>query len=332
MVITAAVVGFGVMGRNHARILAELPDVRLQGVYDSDAGARERVARAGWPVLTDLRAAAGADLVVVAVPTSGHRAVTESVLRPGACVLVEKPLAGTVDDGAALLQAASAAGARVGVGHVERFNPVVIALGELIEAGHLGTLYGLAARRLGPFPPRIGDAGVVVDLATHDLDAITHLHPVAVTRVHAELHRPPGSPHEHMASAILRFEDGVIATVEANWVSPTKVRELSVTGERGMFLGNYLSQELTFVRRSADASAMRTGEMQYLVGRESVEISLARAEPLRRQLEAVVAAVREDRDLPVTGEDGLRVLRLAHAVKEAGMLGSAVTITAERLA
>lgn len=316
------------MGRNHVRILSQMPEVRLIAVCDNDANAREAATRLGWPVLGDVGdvAAARPDLVVVAVPTSAHLAVVESLLWPGANLLVEKPLAISVAEGRALVAGAAAAGARIAVGHVERFNPLIVALRELLGANHIGQLYGFAARRLGPFPPRIRDVGVVIDLATHDLDAITHLHPMRVIRVHAELHRPVDSTHEHMASAILRFEDEVVATLDANWVSPTKVRELRITGEHGMFLGDYLSQQLIFVRRSATASAMRTGEVQYLVESESIEISLARAEPLRRELEAIVSAIRQDRELPITGDEGLRVLRLAQALHESSARGTAINL------
>jgi UDP-N-acetylglucosamine 3-dehydrogenase len=317
----------GVMGRNHARILSQLAGARLVGVYDSDQRVRETAAASGWIVLDDLEAvvAAHPQLVVLAVPTSAHRSVAEALVSPGVSLLVEKPLAQSIADGQAILAAASRARARISVGHVERFNPVVVALRELLDGDQLGPLFGFGARRLGPFPPRVSDVGVVIDLASHDIDAITYLHPSRVSRVHAELHHPKDSEHEHIATAILRFDDSVIASIEANWVSPAKIRALSVTGERGAFLGNYLSQELTFVRRAVGPASLRMEDVQYLVEHESVEISLPRAEPLRRELEAVLDAVARDHDLPISGEDGLRVLRLAEAVKDAGQRGVVVS-------
>lgn len=325
MSVRAAVVGLGVMGRNHLRILAQLPGVEVVAAHDSDAGAAAAAEAAGVPAVADLDAVAGArpDLVVVAVPTSAHLGVARALARDGVTLLVEKPLAASVDEGRALLDAARAAGARVGVGHVERFNPVVTALRDLLAAGQVGALRSLSARRLGPFPPRIRDVGVIVDLATHDLDIVTTLHPAPVARLQAETVVPDGQTHEHHVTALLRFADGVLATVEASWLPPTKTRELAVTGERGMLVADYLSQHLTFVRRSASARPLGTSA-QYQVERDLVELSLVRAEPLRLELEAVIAAVSGERELPVSGEDGLRVLALAEAVRAAAS-GAPVT-------
>ncbi len=319
--LRVAVVGVGTMGRNHVRVLSQLGNARLVGLFDVDSSvANALVSATGIPAyrsLEELLTRARPDLVVVAVPTSAHRLVAEPILQRGVAVLVEKPLAGDVRDALALVELARYKGIRLGVGHTERFNPVIAALRRFLGAGELGMIYSFEARRLGPFPPRVRDAGVIVDLCTHDIDVVTHLHPVPVRRVHAESHHRIHENNEDVVTAILRFEDGVLATLEASWLTPMKVRELVVTGERGMFLANYLNQELFLIRRAEAVQTPSPASVQHLVERFSIEVSVARAEPLRVELESFVSALLEDRPFPVTGEEALEVLRLAERVRAA---------------
>lgn len=321
-------VGMGVMGRHHARILSQLEHVDLVAVCDPDPAARRLAMDFGAEVHEKVEhiAAVTLDFVVVAVPTSRHREVTGQVLRPGLSVLVEKPLASTVTDGEAMIADAARAGARLGVGHVERFNPVVIAAGELVRSGRFGEPLIFGARRLGPLPPRITDVGVIVDLATHDIDVITHLHPSPVEIVQAQAHRRDRSAPEDSVTALMGFIDGVSAVIEANWITPTKVRELHVTGAEGMFVADYLSQELTLFSRAAEVADWPLAGMQQMVERRILDVGLVRAEPLLRELEEFTLAAREDRPMPVSGEQGLRVLRLAAALERAASSRDSVRV------
>src|SRR6185295_12500511 len=164
----------------------------------------------------------------------------------GVALLVEKPLAATLDEGKRLRDLAAEAGVALTVGHIERFNPAVIELKRRLSAGELGRVFQVHARRVGPFPERVRDVGVVLDLAPHDIDVMRFLLGSEVTRVQAETEQRINTDHEDMLAGVLRFANGVVGVLDVNWLTPTKIRELSVLGERGMFVVDYLARELTF--------------------------------------------------------------------------------------
>jgi len=216
-------------------------------------------------------------------------------------------------------------GATIAVGHVERFNPAVIALKHLIASGNLGQIFSLHARRIGPYPPRIRDVGVTLDLATHDLDAMRSLLGVEVERVYAETQRRIERQHEDLLFGIVRFANGAVGMLDVNWITPTKVRELSVTGERGMYLANYLTQELYFYENdytptSWDALRTQLGVSEGTMTRLKVQ----KVEPLRAEYEDIITALETGRSPTVTAEDGLAILRLAHRLIGSTRVGEAV--------
>lgn len=315
-----SVVGAGLMGRFHARVVAEHPDSELADVVDSAPHA-ERVAwdrRARWlRELDELLAGPLPDAVIVSVPTSDHAAVALPLLEAGVPVLVEKPVAANPGDARALIDAARSAGITLAVGHVERFNPAVRTLEERLREGALGRVFQIHARRLSPFPKRIGDTGVAHDLATHDLDIMCVLAGEPV-RISSELDRKAHGSREDLLAALLRFESGVIGLLEVNWLTPTKVRQLTVTGERGMFVVDYLEQHLTLYENAQ--ATERWPELDVFDGVTEGDVTrfaITREEPLRAQLTAFVRAVRNEAPVAVTGDDGLRVLELALAAVEA---------------
>jgi predicted dehydrogenase len=182
---------------------------------------------------------------------------------------------------------------------------------------------------VGPFPARIRDVGVVIDLATHDVDVMHHLAASDVQRLYAETEQRIHTEHEDILNALLKFDSGVLGVLQVNWLTPTKIRELSVLGERGMFVCNYLSQELTYYR-NADMPATPDAEVhpRAVTQGEAVTFPIAQSEPLRLELQAFVEAVRGDRPLEVDGEAGLRALHLAQALV-ASAAGSRVIEKAE---
>ena len=132
------------------------------------------------------------------------------------------------------------------VGHIERFNPAIRELRRRLEAGELGRIFQISATRLGPFPARIRDVGVVVDLAPHDLDVMRFLVRAEPVRIYAETERRIHTEHEDLFNGTVRFANGVLGVLNINWVTPTKRRVLTVTGERGMYVADYISQDLVF--------------------------------------------------------------------------------------
>jgi predicted dehydrogenase len=329
MSLKAAVIGVGAMGRHHARVYRELDGVELVGVADPSAENAAFVARRyGVPTFADHRemlAATRPDLVSIVVPTKLHLEVAGDAIAAGAGVLVEKPIAATEDEGRALIAMAREAGVVLTVGHIERFNPAIRALKQKLVDGALGRIFSVRARRTGPFPARVRDVGVVVDLATHDLDIMRWLVGSPVTRIHAETAQRIHTNHEDLVAGLLRFESGEIGLLDINWLTPTKVRELSVTGERGMFVANYLSQELTFFENvAADSHWERYGELQGVGEGNMTRLAIARREPLAAELDAFAAAVRGEAPPVVSGEEGLAALALARAVVRAGREGTIV--------
>lgn len=319
MPLKVAVIGAGSMGLNHLRVLRDFPadEVQLVGVAETHepalARAMSRFHIAGFPDYHQMLSQARPDLVAVVVPTNAHFQVAADVLEAGCHVLIEKPITATIEEAAALIKLAAEQERKIAVGHVERFNPAVIELKRHIAAGDLGQIFALHARRIGPFPPRIRDVGVILDLATHDLDVMRYLTGAEVEYVFAESQQQVHQTHEDLLLGLIRFSNRSIGMLDVNWLTPTKVRELSVTCERGMYQINYLSQDLYFYENDYttttwDALRSITGVSEGTMTRLKVQ----KAEPLRLEYEDIFRALRTDSKPTVAGEDGLAVLHLAH--------------------
>jgi UDP-N-acetylglucosamine 3-dehydrogenase len=320
-----AVIGSGAMGRNHARVYAELPGVELVGVADADGTVAESVARrhATHPYTDYVRLLdeQRPDAVTIAVPTVEHFAVAMQVIQRGIHLLIEKPISHTLEEGKQITAAARDAGVQLMIGHIERFNPAVIALKERLAQGELGRVFQIDARRQGPFPARVRDIGVIIDLAVHDLDVMRYISNAEITRVFAETERRIHSTREDLVSGLLRLDNGAVGTLTINWLTPTKIRELYVTGERGMFYVNYITQDL-YLYENATASGGDWDALRMLRGVSEgrmIRYVVEKYEPLRAELEAFVAAVKGRTPVPVTGTDGLKALALAQAMVTSGV-------------
>jgi UDP-N-acetylglucosamine 3-dehydrogenase len=311
------------MGRNHARLYHELQDIELVGLAEVDAARAQRLAHLyGTRAYVDYRQLLEherPEAVSVAVPTQAHHAVVTDALAAGAHVLVEKPIAATLAEADQLVAMANDRQRVLMVGHVERFNPAVIELKRRLDLGQLGRIFQIHARRLGPFPPRVRDVGVVVDLATHDLDVMRWLSGSEALRLYAEVKREVHTSREDLLSAIVRFQNDTLGVLEINWLTPTKVRELCLTGERGMFRVDYLTQDLYFYE-NAEAGGATWNPLSVLRGVSEgamIRFAVQRVEPLRAELEAFIAAVSGCPDHVVSGRDGRAALRLALQLIEA---------------
>jgi UDP-N-acetylglucosamine 3-dehydrogenase len=206
------------------------------------------------------------------------------------------------------------------VGHVERFNPAVVELKRRLDKNELGRIFEIVARRKGPFPARVRDVGVVLDLAAHDLDVMWYLTGAEVTRVFAETAQRVHESQEDMLSGLLRFEDDTVGVLDINWLTPTKIRELSVIGERGMFQVNYLTQDLFFFENTEAGEVWDTLSILRGVGEgRMIRHVVAKREPLRTELESFLATVRGSTVPVVSAEDGLRALALAKAIVQSGL-------------
>ena len=321
----AVVVGLGVMGSIHLRALSGLDGVRVVGAVDPSAERRESVGRTPrrHADLRDARAeaiAVGApEFACVAAPPAHLPQAAREAIGAGLAVLVEKPMAPTEAEARTIVEAARAAGTLLAVGHVERCNPAVMALKERLVAGEAGRIHQMHARRLSPFPDRDSMLGVALDLSTHDIDVMRYLSGQEVERVSAETSQVLHDGAEDLVCATLRFEGGTTGLLETNWLTPAKVRELSVTGEAGMFVVDYLTQELSFYEHPTSATDWAVLQNMRGAGEGNmVRYALRRREPIVVQWEAFLAALNGDGTPMATGEDGLAALSTARAIQRAG--------------
>lgn len=328
-----AVVGVGSMGKNHARVCQEMPDVELVALADENAELLENVSRLhGGRAYSDYRLMVNRerpDAVIVAVPTQAHFSVAADMLEVGCHVLVEKPIAASLEEARQLVALAERKRLVLMVGHIERYNPAVIELKRRLEIGELGRAFQIHARRLSPFPARIRDVGVVVDLATHDLDIMRYLTGSEAVRVYAETRCEVHNSTEDLFIGMVNFADDTLGLLEINWLTPTKIRELYVTGERGMFRVDYLMQDLYFFENAEinsnywPAITMLRGVSEGAMTRFAIK----KKEPLRAELEAFIAAVRGERSRIVGGCEGEKVLALALAMIEASKIHKVVAFS-----
>src|SRR3989440_7436788 len=318
MRLRTAVVGAGSMGMNHLRVLKDSDEEQLQLVGVAEAfeetlhRATHRFHVPGYRDYRKMVEETRPDLVAVAVPTHLHFEVASYLLSQGVNVLVEKPITSTIEQALALIELARLHDVKLAVGHIERFNPAIILVKQRLVAGELGQIFHLHARRLGPFPPRIRDVGVTLDLATHDIDTMRYLADSEVERVFAEIQKRIHNKYEDAVLGILRFSNDAIGMLDVNWLTPTKVREISITGEKGMYLINYLTQDVYFYENDYtptnwDTLRTFTGVSEGTMTRLKVQ----KTEPLHLEYEDIFAALRNDALPSVTGEDGLAVLKAA---------------------
>jgi predicted dehydrogenase len=330
MVLKAAVIGLGMMGRNHARIFGLMDSSRLVAMADSSPPALESMARMynarAYTDYLEMLDRERPDIVSVAVPTRLHREVAVAALERGVHVFLEKPISGDVVEGQKIIDAAEKAGAKLAVGHIERFNPAVLELKKQLEAGQLGRIFQIHARRVGPFPPRVQDVGVVIDLATHELNLLEYLTGSRVETIYAETEREIHITHEDLLTGILKFADGTVGILDINWLTPTKIRELSLIGEKGMYLVNYLTQDLYFYENDyANGHWEGLSIMGVSEGR-LIRHNIKRKEPLLAELESFVNAVANDQPPQIDGKEALRAVMLAQKLLESGQLHRVLTV------
>jgi predicted dehydrogenase len=322
--------GLGSMGRNHLRVIASRPNVRLAAVADpvpdALAAATSGTGAEGFAEPLAMIANAQLDALVIAAPTTVHLPLARAAIERGIAVLVEKPLAPTVDEALEIVVASRATGVPVQVGHVERFNPAVRELGRLLGEGWLSTVYAVTTRRAGPFPARIRDVGVTVDLATHDVDICSWIAGERPVRAHAETAQRIHADHEDLLFGLLHFPSGVVAQLDVDWLTPAKRRQLVVVGVEGMFELDYLTQRLTFTRATDLTNPRLIGGYAPTFEGDVVELPVPTGEPLALEHDAFLRVVREGGRPEVDAEDGLWAVAIATALLESASSRSVVEL------
>jgi predicted dehydrogenase len=302
--LRVAVIGVGHLGRHHARILSSLESVRLTAVVDTKPERAAEIATAnGTTALTDYRdLLEQVDAVVVAVPTETHREIALPFLERGVAVLVEKPMAHSLEEADALIAAAQASGATLAVGQTERHNPAVATVLPLVTSPRF-----IEVHRLGAFAERSLDIDVVFDVMIHDLDIILAVVKSEITAIEA-VGVPVLTPKFDIANARLRFASGCIANVTASRISRDRVRKIRFFQPDAYLSIDYAAQEVEgwrLIRRNGQRPEIQGGQ-----------IPVQHDEPLRRELVDFVQSVRECRQPLVDGPAGRRALELATEIAE----------------
>jgi len=298
--LRAGVIGLGAMGKNHARVYSELPEVELIGVADSNGELISSVAQEyNIEGFIDYRKLlhCNLDVVSTAVPTSLHRDIALAAADAGINILVEKPIADTLENASEIIDKCGQRGVKLMVGHVERFNPVFSVIKQRIA--NLNVI-SIDIVRLGPLPPRVKDVGVVIDLAVHDIDIFRYLTNSEFRRLQSLISKGMTDDREDTALLSFEMENGVLCHLTTNWLTPFKVREVSIAAKEKYIKGWLMEQKVCeYERYQANGS--------YIVK----DIVVPYGEPLKLEIEAFLNAIKNNQPPAVTGEDGFKALEVA---------------------
>lgn len=296
------VIGVGAMGYNHARVYYRLEEANLVAVSDVSERTLNKVCEKydakGYSDYEDLLKDPEIEVVSVCVPTTHHHDVVMKAIEYGKHVLVEKPIAFSLEEAEEMIAAAKEKGVILGTGHVERFNPAVQKAKELIENDVIGDVVSASAKRVGPFPPRIKDVGVCIDLAIHDLDVMYYLFNEDVEQVYGTMSSIlDKTDFEDHAEIMVSFTNAT-GILEVNWLTPYKRREIEITGTDGIISVDYIEQSIE------------------VFGKFAQDINIKHEEPLKEELKSFLEAVDEGKDPVITGEDGLNALKMVIAASK----------------
>ncbi|OPY22897.1 MAG: putative oxidoreductase [Methanobacterium sp. PtaU1.Bin242] len=298
--VNVGVIGVGAMGQNHVRVYSKMENANLLAISDLMKGTLAEVSKeyhtVGYVDYGNILEMPEIDAVSVCVPTTYHYEVVMGAIEQGKHVLVEKPIAFTLDEAKEMVEAAREAGVKLATGHVERFNPAVLEAKRLIDEGVIGEVVSASAKRVGPFPPRIKDVGVTIDLAIHEVDIMFYLFDSPVSRVYANMgSRLEKCEYEDHAELMMRFENGVVGVLETNWLTPYKKRQLEIIGVDGIISIDYIDQAVE------------------VYGKNEQKVEVEHKEPLREELNSFLSAIIHDEEPKITGEDGIHALKVVLA-------------------
>ncbi len=310
--IRAAVIGCGSWGRNHARVYRELPDVELSAVSDLNPQTAQQIGeRYGAAYYTDpapIIEDPKIDLLSICTPTVTHAEIALAAIEAGKHVLVEKPMTNTVKEAKLLINEAERHGVKLAVGFVERYNPAVQEAIKRVSEGEIGNVILAFSRRVSRSPGRIGDVGVIKDLAIHDVDIVNHLFGSEARSVFAVA----GSiqhKFEDYAQININFGDNRNAIVSTNWLTPRRIRTLVITGTEGIINVEYTTQQITIENNT-----------------QLIQPYLPYKEPLMLELKSLTDAIRDDVEPGVSGEDGLRALAICEAALQSAKNGKQIKL------
>lgn len=327
MALRAGLIGLGMMGRHHARLLGSMDGVDLVAVADPGGDPHGVAGSRPLFATVDELIKAGIDYCVVAVPTVYHLEVGMALADAGVHALIEKPLAQDTTSATALADAFENKGLVGAVGHIERYNPALQEARRRLEHGDLGQVFQVVTRRQGPFPARIADVGVVKDLATHDIDLTAWVTQQRFVSVAARTAHRSGRTHEDLVAVVGQLSDGTVTSHLVNWLSPFKERVTVITGEKGAFVADTLNADLTFHANATVASQWEDiARFRGVSEGDVIRYAIAKPEPLRTEHEAFRDAVLGKPADIVTMRQGLATVAVAEAVIESANSGLTISL------
>ncbi len=320
--INVAVIGIGNMGRNHARVYYELDNVNLIAVCDFNEKLCKEVSTEFnckyYIDYEEMLSKENIDAISIVVPTKHHKSVALGCIKKQKHVLLEKPMAETVEDAKEIIVAAEKNKIKLAIGHIERFNPAVVELKKIIDSKILGDIISLVTRRVGGFPPQINDSNVIIDLAVHDIDIYNYLLGLQPTEITANTTRAIINNREDCADIFLKYK-GTTGYIQVNWITPVKIRNLSITGTKGYAELDYISQELTLFKNNFVSKTVDFGEYVEIFGKhEKQEIPVKKEEPLKNEIKHFIDCVINNKEPLVDGKEGIEALEICIKALKAG--------------
>lgn len=305
------VIGVGVMGTQHARIYSQLKDVELIGVADIKESAKKIAKKHGCEYFKNYKELLKkTEAVSICVPTSLHKKICLNALRFNNHILVEKPITDNIPDALQIIKIAKERNLILMVGHVERFNPVVREIKRRIK--EFGEIFSIFSQRVGVYPPRIKDVGVIIDLAVHDIDIMRYLLEKKVKKVYSLSRCILHNKREDISIINLEFENGCIGTIYVNWLTPTKIRKIDIIGSKKFGTADLITQTL-FIYPNFGSEKFKSFEEFYNKYRElkGKRIKIEKKEPLKEELQHFIECIKKGKKPLVDGVEGLLTLKIA---------------------
>ncbi len=323
--IKIAVIGVGMMGYNHVRVLSEIEEANLVAVSDIDANrAKEISARFRIPNNynnhNEMLEKEDLDAVIIAVPSKYHKSIFLDCIKFNISILIEKPIADTLDSADEMIANLKDKNIVFTVGHIERFNPVIMKINELLKSNHAGEIYLVDTIRSGPFPKRLYDVGVLIDLAVHDVDIINYLIG-NIKQVYSNLIFSNG--REIYAKALFKISDTIKGSSEFSWVSPKRIREIKIHGTKGTIVGDYTNQEIWFYENADFIEGAFTDYQSMVLGGsisegKIIKFPISKSEPLKNEIKHFINCIKNKKPPLITAEEARETLKIANLIFKSG--------------
>lgn len=319
--IRVAIIGLGFMGQNHLRIFSQIKNVKVIAASDTNDKILKQIS-ARYPIKVyanylKMLLDEDIDVVSIAVPTTYHFDVAKEVIRNRKHLLIEKPIAINVDQAEKMIDLAKRNNLILGVGHIERFNPVITELKKRINVNKAGKVFQVMIRRIGPYPQRVQDIGVFLDLAIHDIDILNYLIESDIDRISSESSYVINQNHEDLAISLLRFKNKVLGLIVENWVSPTKIRDIIINCEKGMYIADFITQDLFYYKNDYSHGSWATLQaIRGMTEGNMVRYLIKREEPLKLEIEAFINSVVNKTPFLASGAEGLKSVIIACRLKK----------------